>query len=156
MRAIGMAERALELMVQRALQRAPFGRPLAEQGAVSTWIAESRLELDQARLLVLRAAWLMDTVGNRGARTEIAGIKVVAARTAAQVIDRAVQVFGAAGLSPDTPLALYYAISRQLRIVDGPDEVHLRSIARRELSAQASLPAAAAAIRGDTLMAPAN
>ena len=156
MRAIGMAERALELMVQRAGQRTAFGRPLAEQGAVSTWIAESRLEIDQARLLVLRAAWLMDTVGNRGARTEIAGIKVVAARTAARVIDRAIQVFGAAGLSPDTPLALYYAMARQLRIVDGPDEVHLRTIARQELRAQASPPATAAAIRGDTLMAPAN
>ncbi len=134
MRAIGMAERALELMVERASHRAPFGRPLADQGAVSTWIAESRLEIDQARLLVLRAAWLMDTAGNRAARTEIAGIKVVAARTAAAVIDRAIQVFGAAGLSVDTPLAAYYAIARQLRIADGPDEVHLRSIARNELS----------------------
>jgi len=134
MRAIGMAERALELMVERARHRAPFGRPLAEQGAVSTWIAESRLEIDQARLLVLRAAWLMDTAGNRAARTEIAGIKVVAARTAAAVIDRAIQVFGAAGLSADTPLAAFYAIARQLRIVDGPDEVHLRSVARDELS----------------------
>jgi len=98
----------------------------------------------------------MDTAGNRGARTEIAGIKVVAARTAARIIDRAIQVFGAARLSADTPLALFYAIARQLRIVDGPDEVHLRSIARHELRAQASPPAAAAAIRGDTLMAPAN
>ena len=110
---------------------------------------------------MLRAAWLMDTAGNRGARTEIAGIKVVAARTAARVIDRAIQVFGAAGLSPDTPLALFYAMARQLRIVDGPDEVHLRSIARHELSAQglndqARPPATAAAIRGETLMAPAN
>jgi acyl-CoA dehydrogenase len=156
MRAIGMGERALELLVRRAVERTPFGRPLAEQGAVGTWIAESRLELDQARLLVLRAAWLMDTAGNRGARTEIAGIKVVAARTAARVIDRAIQVFGAAGLSGDTPLALFYAMARQLRIVDGPDEVHLRSITRRELSAQASPAATAAASRGETLMAPAN
>jgi acyl-CoA dehydrogenase len=156
MRAIGMAERALELMVRRAAQRAPFGRPLAEQGPVGTWIAESRLEIDQARLLVLRAAAVMDTAGNRCARTEIAGIKVVAARTAARITDRAIQVFGAAGLSGDTPLALFYAIARQLRIVDGPDEVHLRSIARHELSAQASPPATAAPIRGDTLMAPAN
>ena len=161
MRALGMAERALALMVQRATERAPFGRPLAEQGPVGTWIAESRLEIDQARLLVLRAAWLMDTAGNRGARTEIAGIKVVAARTAARVIDRAIQVFGAAGLSPDTPLALFYAMARQLRIVDGPDEVHLRTIARHELNAQglndqARPPATAAAIRGETLMAPAN
>ena len=156
MRALGMAERALALMVRRASERAPFGRPLAEQDPVGGWIAESRLEIDQARLLVLRAAWLMDTAGNRGARTEIAGIKVVAARTAARVIDRAIQVFGAAGLSPDTPLALFYAMARQLRIVDGPDEVHLRTIARHELSAQASPPATAAAIRGETLMAPAN
>jgi acyl-CoA dehydrogenase len=156
MRAIGMAERALELLVRRAAQRAPFGRPLAEQDPVGTWIATSRLEIDQARLLVLRAAWLMDTAGPRAARTEIAGIKVVAAQTAARVIDRAIQVFGAAGLSADTPLALYYAMARQLRIVDGPDEVHLRTITRRELSAQASPAATAAAIRGDTLMAPAN
>jgi acyl-CoA dehydrogenase len=157
MRALGMAERALALMVQRARERAPFGRPLAEQGPIGTWIAESRLEIDQARLLVLRAAWLMDTAGNRGARTEIAGIKVVAARTAARVIDRAIQVFGAAGLSPDTPLALFYAMARQLRIVDGPDEVHLRSIARHELSAQGSNDQARPpATRGETLMAPAN
>ena len=156
MRAIGMAERALELMVERASHRAPFGRPLADQGTVSTWIAESRLEIDQARLLVLRAAWLMDTAGNRGARNEIAGIKVVAVRAAARIIDRAIQVFGAAGLSADTPLALYYAMARQLRIVDGPDEVHLRTITRRELSAQASPAATAAASRGETLMAPAN
>ena len=133
MRALGMAERALELMVRRAGQRVTFGRPLAEHGTISAWIAESRLEIDQARLLVLRTAWLMDTVGNHGARTEIAAIKVVAARTAARVIDRAIQVFGAAGLSGDTPLALFYAMARQLRIVDGPDEVHLRTIARHEL-----------------------
>jgi acyl-CoA dehydrogenase len=145
MRALGMAERALELMVRRAGQRAPFGRPLAEHGAISTWIAESRLEIDQARLLVLRAAWLMDTVGNLGARTEIAGIKVVAARTAARVIDRAIQVFGAAGLSGDTPLALFYAMARQLRIVDGPDEVHLRTIARHELRRAQASPAATSA-----------
>jgi acyl-CoA dehydrogenase len=156
MRIIGTAERALELMVRRAAQRAPFGRPLAEQDPVGTWIAESRLEIDQARLLVLRAAWLMDTAGPRAARTEIAGIKVVAARTAVRVIDRAIQVFGAAGLSADTPLALFYAMARQLRIVDGPDEVHLRTITRHELRAQASPAATAAAIRGETLMAPAN
>jgi acyl-CoA dehydrogenase len=138
MRAIGMAERALDLLVQRATERAPFGRPLADQDPVGTWIAESRLDIDQARLLVLRAAWLMDTIGNRGARTQIAGIKVVAARTAARVIDRAIQVFGVAGLSADTPLAAFYAIARQLRIVDGPDEVHLRSITRREVSRSGS------------------
>lgn len=154
MRALGMAERALALMVQRARERAPFGRPLADQGPVGGWIAESRLEIDQARLLVLRAAWLMDTAGNRGARTEIAGIKVVAARTAARVIDRAIQVFGAAGLSADTPLALFYAMARQLRIVDGPDEVHLRSITRHELNAHRP-PAEAEASRGETRTAPA-
>jgi acyl-CoA dehydrogenase len=133
MRIIGMAERALELMVHRAKARAPFGRPLADQGIIATWIAESRLELEQARLLVLRTAWLMDTAGSNGARTEIAGIKVVAARAAGRITDRAIQVFGGAGLTEDTPLALFYAIARQLRIVDGPDEVHLRTIARQEL-----------------------
>ena len=133
MRVIGMAERALELMVERALSRETFGQRLADHGAVATWVAESRLELEQARLLVLRTAWLMDTVGNRGARAEIAGIKVVAARTAGTVIDRAIQVFGGAGLTEDTPLALFYAMARQLRIADGPDEVHLRTVAREEL-----------------------
>jgi acyl-CoA dehydrogenase len=148
MRAIGSAERALELMVERALSRETFGQRLADHGVVATWIAESRLELEQARLLVLRTAWLMDTVGNREARTEIAGIKVVAARTAARVVDRAIQVFGGAGLTEDTPLALFYAMARQLRIADGPDEVHLRTVAREELrrarpAAASRVPAAA-------------
>jgi acyl-CoA dehydrogenase len=133
MRVIGMAERALELMVERSLSRETFGRQLADHGVVASWIAESRLEIEQARLLVLRTAWLMDTVGNRHARTEIAGIKVVAARTAASVVDRAIQLFGGAGLTEDTPLALFYAMARQLRIADGPDEVHLRTVARQEL-----------------------
>ena len=146
----------LKKLIATIFATAGCSEPEAEQGPVGGWIAESRLEIDQARLLVLRAAWLMDTAGNRGARTEIAGIKVVAARTAARVIDRAIQGFGAAGLSPDTPLALFYAMARQLRIVDGPDEVHLRSITRHELSAQARPPASAAEIRGETLMAPAN
>jgi acyl-CoA dehydrogenase len=117
----------------------PTPRSLELTGRLLEFMQESVYpaeEVYQARLLVLRAAWLMDTAGNRGARTEIAGIKVVAARAAARVIDRAIQVFGAAGLSPDTPLALFYAMARQLRIVDGPDEVHLRSITRHELRAQ--------------------
>jgi acyl-CoA dehydrogenase len=133
MRMIGMAERALDLMVERSLSRETFGRQLADHGVVANWIAESRLEIEQARLLVLRTAWLMDTVGNRHARTEIAGIKVVAARTAGRVADRAIQVFGGAGLTEDTPLAFFYAGARQLRIADGPDEVHLRTVARQEL-----------------------
>jgi acyl-CoA dehydrogenase len=133
MRAIGMAERALELMVTRAQARTAFGGPLAEQGVIATWIAESRIEIEQARLLVLKAAWLMDTVGNKAARTEIAAIKVVAARMLATVADRAIQVFGGKGVTEDVPLASFYALARQLRIVDGPDEVHLRTVARQEL-----------------------
>jgi acyl-CoA dehydrogenase len=133
MRAIGMAERSLELMVARAQARTAFGGPLAEQGVIATWIAESRIEIEQARLLVLKAAWLMDTVGNKAARTEIAAIKVVAARMLATVADRAIQVFGGKGVTEDVPLASFYAIARQLRIVDGPDEVHLRTVARQEL-----------------------
>ena len=132
MRAIGMAERSLELMVARAQARTAFGGPLAEQGVIATWIAESRIEIEQARLLVLKAAWLMDTVGNKAARTEIAAIKVVAARMLATVADRAIQVFGGKGVTEDVPLASFYAIARQLRIVDGPDEVHLRTVARQE------------------------
>jgi acyl-CoA dehydrogenase len=133
MRAIGMAERSLELMVARAQARTAFGGPLAEQGVIATWIAESRIEIEQARLLVLNAAWLMDTVGNKAARTEIAAIKVVAARMLATVADRTIQVFGGKGVTEDVPLASFYAIARQLRIVDGPDEVHLRTVARQEL-----------------------
>jgi acyl-CoA dehydrogenase len=133
MRAIGMAERSLELMVTRAQARTAFGGPLAEQGVIATWIAESRIEIEQARLLVLKAAWLMDTVGNKAARTEIAAIKVVAARMLATVADRAIQIFGGKGVTEDVPLASFYAVARQLRIVDGPDEVHLRTVARQEL-----------------------
>jgi len=133
MRAIGMAERSLDLMVARAQARTAFGGPLAEQGVIATWIAESRIEIEQARLLVLKAAWLMDTVGNKAARTEIAAIKVVAARMLATVADRAIQVFGGKGVTEDVPLASFYATARQLRIVDGPDEVHLRTVARQEL-----------------------
>jgi acyl-CoA dehydrogenase len=133
MRAIGTGERSLELMVERATSREAFGGPLSDQGVVATWIAESRLELEQARLLTLKAAWLMDTVGNKRARTEIAAIKVVAARVLTRITDRAMQLFGAAGVSADTPLAYFYAMGRQLRIVDGPDEVHLRTVAREEI-----------------------
>jgi len=132
MRAIGMAERSLDLMIDRAQSRTAFGGPLAEQGVIATWIAESRIEIEQARLLVLKAAWLMDTVGNKAARTEIAAIKVVAARMLATVADRAIQVFGGKGVTEDVPLASFYAGARQLRLADGPDEVHLRTVARQE------------------------
>ena len=133
MRAIGAAERALQLMCQRASTRVAFGGPLADQGVVQQAVAESRLDLDQARLLVLQAAWLIDRHGARGARSEIAAIKVAAPRAALRVIDRAIQVHGGAGVSDDVPLAEMYAGVRTLRIADGPDEVHLRSVARQEL-----------------------
>ena len=133
MRAIGMAERALELMCTRVQQRVAFGKHLADQGVVQAQIAESRIEIEQARLLTMKAAWLMDTVGTKGARFEIAAIKVVAARLATTVIDRAIQTFGAAGVSDDWPLADMYTHARTLHLVDGPDEVHLQQIARREL-----------------------
>jgi acyl-CoA dehydrogenase len=139
MRAVGLAERALELMCMRAQLRVAFGRPLAEQGVIRTYIAESRIAIDQARLLTMKAAWMMDTVGKKAAQTEIAAIKVVAARVATDVIDRAIQVFGGAGVSDDWPLASMYAHARTLHLVDGPDEVHLRQIARRELGKWAHL-----------------
>ncbi|MFD4505440.1 acyl-CoA dehydrogenase family protein [Streptomyces sp. NPDC058457] len=134
MRAVGFAERALELMCRRALTRNAFGGPLAEQGVVREWIARSRIEIEQLRLLVLKSAWLMDTSGNAAARTEVAAIKVAALEVAHRVVDRAVQAHGAAGVSDDTVLARLYAITRALRIADGPDEVHLRTVARRELA----------------------
>lgn len=133
MRALGMAERALELACRRALSRVAFGRPIAEQGTVQAAIAESRMQIEQARLLVLKTAWLIDRHGSRGARTEISAIKVVAPRVALEVIDRAVQIHGAAGVSDDFPLASMWAHARTLRIADGPDDVHIRSVARREL-----------------------
>jgi acyl-CoA dehydrogenase len=133
MRAIGVAERALELMCKRAVSRVAFGRTLAEQGVVREAIAESRMEIEQARLLTLKTAWMIDTVGAKGARSEIAAIKVVAPRVCCNVIDRAIQVHGGAGVSQDTPLAEMYAHARTLRIADGPDAVHLRSVARMEL-----------------------
>jgi acyl-CoA dehydrogenase len=134
MRAIGMAERALALMVERAKSRVAFGRTLAEQGTVRELIARSRIEIDQARLMVLKAADLIDKYGAKGARTEIAAIKVIAPNVACDVIDRAIQVHGGAGVSDDTPLARFYASARTLRIADGPDAVHLRSVAREELN----------------------
>jgi acyl-CoA dehydrogenase len=133
MRTIGAAERALELMCARASERVTFGQPLAERANVQDWIAESRIEIDMARLLTLKAAWLMDNVGNKQARTEIAAIKVAAPNVALKVIDRAIQVHGGGGVSDDFPLASMYAHLRTLRLADGPDEVHKRSIARTEL-----------------------
>ena len=133
MRVIGMAERAISLMRERAKARTAFGKPLAEQGVVRDAIAQSRIEVEQVRLLCQKVAWLMDTVGGREARTEIAAIKVAAPRVACEVIDRAMQVHGAAGLSGDFPLTQMYAYARAVRMMDGPDEVHLETIARREL-----------------------
>jgi len=133
MRAIGAAERALALMVERARTRVAFGRPLADQGMVHAAIAESRVEIEQARLLTLKAAWLIDRYGAKGAANEIAQIKLVAPRVATQVIDRAIQVHGGMGVSDDVPLAKSYGWHRAMRIFDGPDEVHARSIARAEL-----------------------
>jgi acyl-CoA dehydrogenase len=149
MRAIGMAERALSLMVDRAKSRVAFGGPLIEQGVVQDLVARSRIEIEQARLLVLKTAWLIDHHGAKGARTEIAAIKVAAPAVATAVIDRAIEVFGAAGVGDDFPLAYFYAWARVLRIVDGPDAVHRRSVARQEvkrvspLKAPAESPAAA-------------
>lgn len=133
MRLIGMAERAFDVMCRRALERTAFGKTLAEQGVVQDWIAEARIRIEQARLMVLKAAWLIDTVGVRGARIEISAIKVAVPRMATWVIDRGIQVLGGAGVSQDFPLAALYAHARTLQIADGPDEVHKRSVARREL-----------------------
>ncbi|WMM89252.1 acyl-CoA dehydrogenase [Heyndrickxia coagulans] len=133
MRLIGAAERALELLCKRIQNRAPFGKPLAEQGVIRQWVAESRIEIEQARLLTLKAAYRMDTVGNKVARKEIAMIKAVAPRMALNVIDRTIQAFGAAGVSDDFPLARLWANARTLRLADGPDEVHLDQIARLEI-----------------------
>ena len=133
MRSIGMAERAFDLMVARAKERIAFGGPIADQGVVQDWIAEARWRIDQARLLVLHTAWLLDTVGNREARREISAIKVVAPRTMLWVLDKAIQIHGGAGVSEDTPLARMWAMGRTLRIADGPDEVHQMVIARREI-----------------------
>jgi acyl-CoA dehydrogenase len=133
MRAIGTAERALELMCRRARSRIAFGAPLAEQGVVQAQIAECRMAIEQARLMTLKTAWLIDTVGVKGARTEVAAIKVIAPRMACDVLDRAIQLHGGAGVSDDFPLAEMYASTRTLRLADGPDEVHIRTVARHEL-----------------------
>lgn len=133
MRALGTAERALDLMCRRALTRVAFHRPLADQGMVHEAVAESRIAIDQARLLTLKAAWMIDRYGSKGAAREISAIKVAAPRAALGVIDRAIQVHGGAGVSPDTPLGKMWAWHRAMRIFDGPDEVHLRSLARAEI-----------------------
>ncbi|MEV5072457.1 acyl-CoA dehydrogenase family protein [Microbacterium sp. LMI12-1-1.1] len=135
MRALGMGERALALMIERASSRHAFGRALSEQGVVREWIAEARIQLEALRLLVLKTAWLMDTVGNRHAMTEIQAIKIAVPRAVQQIIDRAIQLHGGAGVSSDTPLAELYAGVRSLRIADGPDEVHLASLGRAQLRA---------------------
>ncbi|MDR5732247.1 acyl-CoA dehydrogenase family protein [Caballeronia sp. LZ025] len=134
MRLIGLAERALELMTKRALSRVAFGKPIAEHGVTQERIAEARIMIEQARLLTLKAAYMMDTVGNKGARGEIAMIKVVAPNVACQVIDWAIQAHGAGGVCDDFPLAYAYASARTLRLADGPDEVHRNAIARLELA----------------------
>jgi acyl-CoA dehydrogenase len=133
MRLIGVAERALELMKERAKSRVAFGKPLAEQGVIRQWISEARLAIEQARLLVLKTAWMMDEVGNKAARREIAMIKAVVPPMALKIIDRAIQAHGGAGVCEDTPLANFWIVARMLRIADGPDEVHLESIAKMEL-----------------------
>ncbi|MFJ5991662.1 acyl-CoA dehydrogenase family protein [Lentzea sp. NPDC092896] len=133
MRLIGMAERALELMCRRASSRVAFGKPIAAQGVVHEWIAESRVRIEQARLLVLKTAWLMDTVGNKGAHTEIQAIKIGTPSMTEWVLDKAIQAHGGAGVSQDFPLAELWAATRTLRLADGPDEVHRMSLAKREL-----------------------
>jgi len=133
MRTLGIAERALAMMIDRTSKREVFGEPLINQGVIQQWIAESRIDIDQARLLTLKAAWMIEQYGAKAARTEIASIKVVAPRAALAVVDRAIQSFGGGGIGPDTPLPRMYAGIRSLRFADGPDEVHLRDIARNEI-----------------------
>ena len=136
MRSIGLAERAIELMCERVDSRVAFGRPLAEQGVIREWIAESRVRIEQLRLLVLKTAWLMDTVGNKGAHTEIQAIKIATPTTVQWILDKAIQAYGAGGLSQDFPLAKAYAGIRTLRFADGPDEVHKNALAKAELRRQ--------------------
>ncbi|HET9861138.1 MAG TPA: acyl-CoA dehydrogenase family protein [Nocardioidaceae bacterium] len=138
MRSIGVAERAIELMCDRASDRVAFGKPLAEQGVIRDWIAESRVRVEQLRLLVLKTAWLMDTVGNKGAHTEIQAIKIATPKTVEWILDKAIQVHGAGGLSQDFPLAAAFAGIRTLRFADGPDEVHKNALARNELKRRAA------------------
>jgi acyl-CoA dehydrogenase len=137
MRQIGASERALEMMCQRVLSRTAFGKPLAEQGVIQDWIAESRVRIEQARLLVLKTAWLMDTVGNKGAHREIQAIKIITPAMTEWILDKAIQAHGAGGISQDFPLAHLWASARTLRFADGPDEVHKRSLAWRELKSHA-------------------
>jgi acyl-CoA dehydrogenase len=148
MRSIGVAELAIELMSRRAAGRVAFGRPLAAQGVVRDWIAESRVRLEQLRLLVLKTAWLMDTVGNRGAHTEIQAIKIATPQTVQWILDKAIQVHGAGGLSQDFPLANAYAGIRTLRFADGPDEVHKNSLAKAEIARHTAAAAGAAGTEG--------
>jgi acyl-CoA dehydrogenase len=136
MRSVGLAERAIELMCDRAQARVAFGKPLSNQGVIRDWIAESRVRVEQLRLLVLKAAWLMDTVGNRGAHTEIQAIKIATPATVQWILDKAIQTHGAGGLSQDFPLAAASAGIRTLRFADGPDEVHKDALARNELKKQ--------------------
>ena len=138
MRSIGIAELAIELMCERVESRVAFGRPLSEQGVIRDWIAESRVRIEQLRLLVLKTAWLMDTVGNKGAHTEIQAIKIATPATVQWILDKAIQAHGAGGLSQDFPLATMYAGIRTLRFADGPDEVHKNALARSELRRQAA------------------
>jgi len=138
MRAIGMAERAIEAMCVRAQERVAFGKPLAQQGVIRDWIAQSRVRIEQLRLLVLKTAWLMDTVGNKGAHAEIQAIKIATPATVQWILDKAIQTHGAAGLSQDLELAAGYAGIRTLRFADGPDEVHINALARTELARQAA------------------
>ena len=133
MRAIGAAERCLDLMIQRSQARTAFGGPLSDQGVIREWIADARIQIEQVRLLVLKTAWMIDNIGTKGARTEIAAIKVAAPNLLTKVADDAMQLFGAAGFTEDWPLAGLYSMGRWLRIADGPDEVHRRSVARAEL-----------------------
>jgi acyl-CoA dehydrogenase len=133
MRAVGMAQRALELMCERASSRIAFGKPLAEQGIVQDWIATSSIEIEQARMLTLKTAWIIDTLDKKAAQNEIAMIKIAAPEMVTNVVNRAIQVFGGAGMSDDFPLASMYAHGRTLHIVDGPDEVHKRSLAKSVL-----------------------
>jgi acyl-CoA dehydrogenase len=133
MRLIGVAERALEMMCERAKSRVAFGKPIAEQGVIRNWIAEARNDIEQSRLLVLKTAWMMDEVGNKAARREIAMIKAIVPKMTLKIIDRAIQSFGGAGVCQDFPLANFWIVARMLRIADGPDEVHLETIAKLEL-----------------------
>jgi len=138
MRLIGVAERALEAMCARVQRRVAFGKPLAEQGTIRADIAESRMDIEQARLLTMKAAYMMDTVGNKTARGELAMVKIVVPRMALRVLDRAIQAHGAAGVSADLPLAAAWAHARTIRLADGPDEVHREAIAKLELKKSAT------------------